>query len=309
MNEEETIKKSIELFEKVVAEDDSDTFSYRQLSKLYFRNNQPDRMLEAYQKIVEVDPEDTWALKRLAEKYHADKDWDGALDCYQKWMEADPFDGEPRMKFMDVGKEKANEDEEAKGKFFFNELKRYRESFESSNDSFASFDAGYAFLTFTTGFTLTEEEIQNAMACFKQGISQDKENLWCYWGLKMVYVKVSLASNKQMYNQAIQICKKALDIDPESARGHYELAEAYNENYEANMKNDAIKEYRMAISLDPDFIEAHFRLAGIYRMKRMYDKATESYQMVLDIDPTGNYARDAHRSLVFIERNREGGGE
>jgi tetratricopeptide (TPR) repeat protein len=74
------------------------------------------------------------------------------------------------------------------------------------------------------------------------------------------------------------------------------------------MKTDAIKEYRSAIGLDQEFIEAHFRLAGIYRMKKMYDKATESYQMVLDIDPTGNFARDAVRSLVFIERNKEGGG-
>ncbi len=111
-----------------------------------------------------------------------------------------------------------------------------------------------------------------------------------------------------MYSQAIQICKKALEIDPENARGHYELAEAYNENYEQNMKTEAIKEYRCAAALDSEMIESHFRLAGIYRMKRMYDKATESYQMVMEIDPTGNYARDAVRSLVFIERNKENQG-
>ncbi|MFC1743228.1 tetratricopeptide repeat protein [Candidatus Riflebacteria bacterium] len=306
--EEEAIAKSISLFEQLVEKDSSDTFSLRQLSKLYFRNNQPEKTVECYQKILELDPEDTWTLKRLGEKHQNEKNWDAAIDCYNSWIEADPYDGEPKMKKLDAYKDKVSEDEDNKGKIFFNELKKYKDMLDQSNDSFASFEAGYAHMIYTTGYTMTEEEMQTSMACFKQGISQDSENLWCYWGLKMVFIKVSLSSSKLYYNDAIKMCKKALEVEPDSARGHFELAGAYNENYEANMKSDAIKEYRLAISLDPEFVEAYFGLAGIYRMKRMYDKAIETYQMVLDIDPTGNLARDSHRSLIFIERNKEGGG-
>jgi tetratricopeptide (TPR) repeat protein len=107
-----------------------------------------------------------------------------------------------------------------------------------------------------------------------------------------------------MYDEAIAICKKALKVDDNNARAHYELGEAYNENYDVNMKNEAMQEYRKAIQLDPNYIEAHFRLASIYRVKNMYDRASEEYNKVIELDPTGPLANDAKRSLVHIERSR-----
>jgi Tfp pilus assembly protein PilF len=65
-----------------------------------------------------------------------------------------------------------------------------------------------------------------------------------------------------------------------------------------------MQEYRKAIQLDPNYVEAHFRLARIYRVKNMYDRASEEYNKVIELDPTGPLANDAKRSLVHIERSK-----
>jgi len=138
---------------------------------------------------------------------------------------------------------------------------------------------------------------------FKQANSSDPNNLWPYWGLKIVYNKQSI-SGKHMYDEAIAICRKALKVDENNPRAHFELGEAYNENYDQNMKNEALNEYRRSIQLSPEFVEAHFRLASIYRVKNMFDKAVEEYNKVIELDPTSILAKDAKRSLVHIERSR-----
>ncbi|HNY12021.1 MAG TPA: tetratricopeptide repeat protein, partial [Candidatus Wallbacteria bacterium] len=86
---------------------------------------------------------------------------------------------------------------------------------------------------------------------------------------------------------------------------YFELGEAYNENYKANMKNEAIYQYKKAIGLSPDYVEAHYRLASIYRVKNMFDEAVAEYNKVIELDPNGIYAKDAKRSLIHIEKSRE----
>jgi tetratricopeptide (TPR) repeat protein len=183
-------------------------------------------------------------------------------------------------------------------------LKEYLSKAEANpKDPMANFSLGYAFITLGTGFTPTEEEQQKAVYYFKLANSCDPNNLWPYWGLKIVYSKQSI-SGKRMYDEAIAICRKALKVDENNSRAHYELGEAYNENYDVNMKNEAMQEYRKAIQLDPNYVDAHFRLASIYRVKNMYDRASEEYNKVIELDPTGPLANDAKRSLVHIERSR-----
>ena len=107
-----------------------------------------------------------------------------------------------------------------------------------------------------------------------------------------------------MYEEAITMCRTALKRDESNARAHFELGEAYNENYDVNMKNEAMQEYKKAIQLNPNYIEAHFRLASIYRVKNMFDRASEEYNKVIELDPTGPLAKDAQRSIIHIERSK-----
>jgi tetratricopeptide (TPR) repeat protein len=185
-------------------------------------------------------------------------------------------------------------------------LKEYQTNAEANpKDSMLNFSLGYAYLTLGSGLTPTpsEEEQQKAIYYIKLANSNDPNNLWPYWGLKIVYSKQSIMG-KHMYDEAIAICKKALKIDENNAKAHYELGEAYNENYDVNMKNEAMQEYRKAVQLDPNYTEAHFRLGSIYRVKNMYERASEEYNKVIELDPTGPLANDAKRSLIHIERSK-----
>ena len=207
------------------------------------------------------------------------------------------------MKIIDLYKEMHGKAENRAAQFAAI-LKEYQTKAETNpKDTMANFSIGYAYITLSSGFTPTEEEQQKAVYSFKLANSCDPNNLWPYWGLKIVYNKQSI-SGKHMYDEAIAICKKALKVDENNPRAHFELAEAYNENYDVNMKNDAMQEYRKAIQLDPEYVDAHFRLASIYRVKNMYDRASEEYNKAIELDPTGPRAKEAKRSLVHIERSR-----
>ncbi len=67
---------------------------------------------------------------------------------------------------------------------------------------------------------------------------------------------------------------------------------------------EALQEYMKAVYLDPTMVEAHFKIATIHRILNNYDEAIKSYNRVIALDPTSNYAKDARRSLVHIEKSR-----
>lgn len=73
--------------------------------------------------------------------------------------------------------------------------------------------------------------------------------------------------------------------------------------------------YDKAISLYLEVIErdtkgkwaqrSHFQIAKIYKRRYDWDKATEHYQAIIALDPTGYYANEAKSGTANIRRNRE----
>jgi superkiller protein 3 len=303
IDEESAITQSIECFEKVIELDAGNVFAMTELAKVFHRRNNLANVESIYKQILEKDPESIYVHRKLADLYHSQGRYDEALSELRQLLELDPANGDCHMKIIDISKEMMSKAQD-RDRQLLAILKEYQSRAEASpKDPMANFSLGYAYITLGSGFTPTEEEQQKAVYYFKLANSNDPNNLWPYWGLKIVYSKQSI-SGKHMYDEAIAICRKALKVDENNARAHYELGEAYNENYDINMKNEAMAEYRKAIQLDPNYIEAHFRLASIYRVKNMYDRASEEYNKVIELDPTGPLANDAKRSLVHIERSK-----
>jgi len=303
IDEETAITQSIECFQKVLELDPGNVFAMTELAKVYHRRNMLADVENIYKQILEKDPESAYVHRKLADLYQSQNRYAEALSELRQLLEIEPSSGDYHMKIIDISKEmlaKAQDRDRQLAAL----LKDYQAKAEANpKDTMANFSLGYAFITLGSGFTPTEEEQQKAVYYFKLANSCDPNNLWPYWGLKIVYSKQSI-SGKHMYDEAIAICRKALKVDENSPRAHYELGEAYNENYQINMKNEAMQEYRKAIQLDPNYVEAHFRLASIYRVKNMYDRASEEYNKVIELDPTGPLANDAKRSLVHIERSK-----
>jgi tetratricopeptide (TPR) repeat protein len=303
IDEESSVTQAIECFQKVLELDPGNVFAMTELAKVYFRRNMIEEVENTYKAILEKDPESIYIHNKLSELYLSQNRYEEAISELRQLLELDPGNGDYHMKLIDIYKEMYSKAED-KEKKLQAVLKEYITKAESNpKDTMGNFSLGYAYITLGTGFTPSEEEQQKAVYYFKLANSSDPNNLWPYWGLKIVYSKQSI-SGKRMYDEAIAICKKALKADENNARAHFELGEAYNENYDVNMKNEAMQEYRKAIQLDPNYVNAHFRLASIYRVKNMYDRASEEYNKVIELDPTGPLANDAKRSLVHIERSR-----
>jgi tetratricopeptide (TPR) repeat protein len=304
VDEETAVSQAIECFEKVLQLDADNSFAMIELAKVYHRKSMFAEVENIFKKVLEKDPDNIYVHSKLADLYITMQRYPESLSELRQLIELDPTNGEYYMKTIDTSKEMLAKAQDREHQLSV-VLRDFQAKAEANpEDAMAHFALGYAYITLGSGFTPTEEEQERAIDQFKIADMLGKNTLlWPLWGLKYVYSKQSI-SGKHMYDEAIQMCRTALKRDENSARAHYELGEAYNENYDVNMKNEAMQEYRKAIQLDPNYIEAHFRLASIYRVKNMFDRASEEYNKVIELDPTGPLAKDAQRSIIHIERSK-----
>src|SRR6516165_6064629 len=91
-------------------------------------------------------------------------------------------------------------------------------------------------------------------------------------------------------DEAINEFKKAIDLDPESAHAHDNLATVYAEK---KLFRDALSEYLTAIRLEPDSATAHYNLA-CFLSTNGPQMAIGEYREAIELDP--EYP-DAHLNL------------
>jgi Flp pilus assembly protein TadD len=91
-------------------------------------------------------------------------------------------------------------------------------------------------------------------------------------------------------DEAVKEFKKAIELDPQSAHAHDNLATVYAEK---KLYRDAIAEYLTAIRLEPDSATAHYNLACFLATHGL-DMAVAEYREAIEYDP--EYP-DAHLNL------------
>jgi tetratricopeptide (TPR) repeat protein len=301
--DEENLQASIEWLNKAIEKDRENVVAMQFLTLAFMHSNQNAKAEETANRVIGLEADNLVAHQRMSDIAIKAADYPKAVTQFKKIIQLDPDEAMWRMRLIDLYKTMYDKEEDVESRY--DAVKKEFEKTIRNNpkDAMAHFDLGYAYLTLTSSFSLSEEEIQSATFEFKQLISMDKENPAGYWGLKKVYNKQSIAG-QHMYDKAIDICKEALKLNTLNARAYFELGEAYNENYDRNMKNEALEQYRKAVELDPSMIEAHFKIASIYRILNNYDEAIREYNRVINLDPTSSFAKDARRSLVHIEKSR-----
>ena len=303
-SDEESYQKAVQCFQKAAQADPGYILNLVHMAETLVRLGQVDQAQQTYQAIVKSEPENALALRRLAEMARDRKDWPTAEGLVRQLIELQPDNGGFRIMRWDLIKARIEGAEDANLQFDKIRRQLQKDADAASKDPWPHFDLGYAYLTLTTEFALGEDEINSAMFEFKQVMSMAPNNPWGYWGLKKVYNKMSLAGVKGKYDEAIKICREALNRNPHDARAHFELGEAFNENYDKNQKTEALSSYKESIIYDPNMVEAHFKIASIYRILNNYDDAIVAYNRVIALDPTSHFAKDAKRSLVHIEKSR-----
>jgi len=95
-------------------------------------------------------------------------------------------------------------------------------------------------------------------------------------------------------DEAVKEFLKAIELDPDSAHAHDNLATVYAEK---KLYREALAEYLAALRLEPDSATAHYNLA-CFLASHGRDMAIAQYQEVLQLDP--EYP-DAHLNLGLAQ--------
>lgn len=126
------------------------------------------------------------------------------------------------------------------------------------------------------GYIYTElNDLDNAEKCFKEAIRINPDSSNSYSALGYVYYL------QKRYDQAILNFKKAIDKDPDNASAHNNLGYTFAE-IGINI-NEAINECKKAVSLIPDSAVYRDSLAWAYYVAGKYDLALKEIKTALDL--------------------------
>jgi tetratricopeptide (TPR) repeat protein len=82
--------------------------------------------------------------------------------------------------------------------------------------------------------------------------------------------------------EALKYYQKALELKPDSAKTHYNLASLF---VARGQLDEAIKHYQRALELMPDFTRARYQLGLALQSRGKFAAAIAQFQRVLELDP------------------------
>ncbi|MBL8266796.1 tetratricopeptide repeat-containing sulfotransferase family protein [Steroidobacter sp.] len=102
--------------------------------------------------------------------------------------------------------------------------------------------------------------------------------------------------------RAIELYRRVLELDPQSANAAYNLANALNEQRDSDA---ALVLYQRALEIDPQHVRAHRNVAVLMEQKGRFEQAAGHYQSALEINPRHAGALANLISLRFYEPTLE----
>ena len=105
-------------------------------------------------------------------------------------------------------------------------------------------------------------------------------------------------------DEAIAEFQRAVEVDPNYAAAHFNLAYAYERR---DRIDDAIAQYKKAIQADPRNVLGQNNLGVLYDKKGLYGEAIAAFEQALRIDPSnatvqGNLANARKNKAIVQER-------
>ena len=105
-------------------------------------------------------------------------------------------------------------------------------------------------------------------------------------------------SQKNDYDRAIKLIKKAISLLPRQIPFHLKLAEIQATRSE--LRRDAVQNYEIVIEMDPSNPELHLALANFYKTCEMKQEASNKYQDVLKWNPDNLTAK---KELIALRKD------
>lgn len=114
-----------------------------------------------------------------------------------------------------------------------------------------------------------------------------------WWELARFYIR------DDQYDQAINVMRRAVSVNPESERAHYLLADILANS----RRGDAISQIE-ALLAERDASSVRFLLADLYRRNNQYSQAQSHLATIMSYDDSAPAALDARTALAQIELNQ-----
>lgn len=118
--------------------------------------------------------------------------------------------------------------------------------------------------------------LDEAIKEFKKAIELDPNSAHAHDNLATVYAE------KKRYREALEEYLTALRLEPDSATAHYNLAAFLS----AHAMDFAVSEYKEAIDLEPDYPDAHLNLGLTWADLGQFQDATRELRTAVELDPT-----------------------
>jgi len=123
--------------------------------------------------------------------------------------------------------------------------------------------------------------LDEAVKEFNKAIELDPNGAHAHDNLATVYAE------KKLYKDALTEYLTALRLEPESATAHYNLA-CFLSTHAGDM---SVEQYKEAIELDPDYADAHLNLGMTYADLDKRDEAKAELKIAMNLDAQDPVAR------------------
>lgn len=138
--------------------------------------------------------------------------------------------------------------------------------------------------------------LDEAIREFKKAIELDPNSAHAHDNLATVY------SEKKLYTQALEEYLTALRLEPDSATAHYNLA-CFLATHAHDM---AIEQYKEAIAQDPEYPDAHLNLGMTYADLDQREEAKAEFKAAIELEPTDALARHELAAMLMDEGDYRG---
>jgi Flp pilus assembly protein TadD len=133
--------------------------------------------------------------------------------------------------------------------------------------------------------------LDEAIKEFQKAIELDPESAHAHDNLATVY------SEKKQWREALQEYLTAIRLEPDSATAHYNLA-CFLAAHGGDM---AISEYQEALAQDPDYPDANLNLALTYADQDKIEDATRELRRAIELAPKDAFPRHELAALLMDE--------
>ena len=147
---------------------------------------------------------------------------------------------------------------------------------------------------------LSKEQIDAIIALFTSGKYQSALD-------KLKTLNINFPEDSTLHNiagacfaglgdlaSAVKSYKKAIAIESDNAKAHYNLGAAL---HELGKLDESVKSYQTSLSIDPGYAQAHNNLGNVFKDNKQFDDAIDSYNNAILNNP--DYL-EAHYSLALV---------